>query len=265
MEGVGVRIYSDPACPWSWAAEPALARLRVGFGDGVAITYIMGGLARAFTRPAETARHWLDASAASGMPCDARLWLDDPPRSSYPACLGVVAAREQGLDGSLLRRCREGFAVERRRLDSTDALVDLARTVPGLDVARFRRALDSSAVVEAFGADLEQTRAAAPELRGDAPRVAFPSACFVGAEGVEHWAYDSWSPDAWHAAALAAGATPLPDAPPDPLTALRRLGPLATPEVAAVCGLPGPLAPARLWTLATEHRVRHDGGLWRAT
>src|SRR5215212_8120932 len=72
---VHVMYYTDPACPWSWAAEPALRRIQGEFGDGVAITYVMGGLAREFKRPVETAAHVLDASAASGMPVDARSWL----------------------------------------------------------------------------------------------------------------------------------------------------------------------------------------------
>ena len=49
---VHVIYYTDPACPWSWAAEPALRRIEGEFGDGVSITYVMGGLAREFSEPA---------------------------------------------------------------------------------------------------------------------------------------------------------------------------------------------------------------------
>ncbi len=52
MTAVQVTYYTDPACPWSWAAEPALRRLLSEFGDEVAITYVMGGLAREFRKPA---------------------------------------------------------------------------------------------------------------------------------------------------------------------------------------------------------------------
>jgi putative protein-disulfide isomerase len=62
----------------------------------------MGGLAREFRKPLETMHHALDACAASGMPVDARMWLDAPPRSSYPACHAVKAAAEQGRDGPYL-------------------------------------------------------------------------------------------------------------------------------------------------------------------
>src|SRR4051794_3744964 len=91
-------IYTDPACPWSWAAEPARLRFEARFGGELRIRLVMGGLAREFKRPVETMRHWIDAAAASGMPVDPRLWLDAPPRSSYPACIAVKAAAEQGLD-----------------------------------------------------------------------------------------------------------------------------------------------------------------------
>ena len=149
-------VYTDPACPWSWAAEPALRALETHFGDGLEVRFVMGGLAREFARPLETMRQWIDASAASGMPVDPRLWLDAAPRSSYPSCLAVKAAAEQGLDGAFLRRAREGFAYERRSLDSAEPLVELARTVPGLDVERFRVDLSSHAILEAFGADLDR-------------------------------------------------------------------------------------------------------------
>ena len=49
-------------------------------------------------------------------------------------------------------------------------------------------------------------------------------------------------------------------------SALRRFGSMATAEVAAVCDLPGPRAPAELWRLALEWRVRAErlgtGYLW---
>src|SRR3712207_7256103 len=68
-------VYTDPACPYSWAGEPAVRRLEAEFGDGLSLRFVMGGLAREFKRPLETMRHWIDAGAESGMPVDPRLWL----------------------------------------------------------------------------------------------------------------------------------------------------------------------------------------------
>jgi predicted DsbA family dithiol-disulfide isomerase len=41
-----VRFYSDPACPWSWAGEPALRRLLWEFEGELEVVWVMGGLAR---------------------------------------------------------------------------------------------------------------------------------------------------------------------------------------------------------------------------
>ena len=266
MGAVHVLYYTDPACPWSWAAEPGLRRLQVEFGDELAITYIMGGLAREFSRPLETMRHMFEAAEASGMPVDGRLWLDHPPASSYPACQAVKAAAEQRLDGPYLRVVREGLMVERRKLDTADALVDAARRVPGMDVARFEIDLRSHAIAELFAADLDRTRAAAPETHtGERLGVPLPSFEFRGDDGRVHGAYGETAPDALVAAAEAAGARRR-DGTPTVEEALRRFGRMATAEVAAVCDLPGPTAAAELWRLATEWRVRPQraltGELW---
>jgi putative protein-disulfide isomerase len=258
---VHVSYFTDPACPWSWAAEPALRRVLVEFGDDIAVTYVMGGLAREFRTPVETMRHVLDAAAASAMPTDPRLWLDAPPVSSYPACQAIKAAAEQGLDEPYLRVVREGLMVDRVKLDSADALIGAARRVPGLDVERFGIDLQSAATVEAFGADMDRARAAARE--GER-RVPFPSFEFRGEDGRAHWVYDSGELEQLRAAALAAGATPGPL--PAVLEAVARFGRIATPEVAAVCERPGPLAAAELWRLAAEWKVRAEraltGELW---
>jgi predicted DsbA family dithiol-disulfide isomerase len=48
MMTIGLRLYTDPACEWSWAMEPSLRRLLWEFGD------------------------------------DPRLWLENPISSTYP-------------------------------------------------------------------------------------------------------------------------------------------------------------------------------------
>jgi predicted DsbA family dithiol-disulfide isomerase len=256
-----VTYYTDPACPYSWAAEPALRRLQVEFAEGLAITYVMGGLAREFRKPLQTMRHVLDAASESGMPTDPRLWLDAPPSSSYPACQAVKAAAEQHLDGPYLRVVREGLMVDRLKLDNADALIDAARRVPAMDVERFAIDLRSHAIVEAFGADLERTRAAA---RDGEPRVPFPSFEVRGETDDVHWIYDSTDPAQLRQAALAAGGAS--QTLPDALGAVRRFARIATPEVAAVCDRPGPLAAADLWRLAADWQVRPEraltGDLW---
>jgi predicted DsbA family dithiol-disulfide isomerase len=260
---VEVLCVTDPADPWSWAAEPAVRRLEVEFAAEVAITYVMAGLAREFGAPAATARQVLDAAAASGMPADARLWLDGAPSSSYPACLAVKAAAEQRMAGPVLRALREGFMVDRRAQDSPGRLLEAVRGVPGLDLARFEVDLGSNAILEAFAADLDLARGSAPQ-DGTRP---LPAWRVRAAGGVERWLAGETGVGALRDAVLAAGAAPAAGGLPGPEEAVRRFGRVATAEVAAACDLPGARAPAELWRLALEWRLRPEpvagGELWR--
>jgi thioredoxin family protein len=190
------------------------------------------------------------------MPVDPRLWSQGPIRSTYPACMAVKAATEQGSEasGRYLRAVREGLMCFRRKLDSTEALVGEAHGA-GLDEARFRVDLDSNAIVEAFGVDLEAVRALDVEPT-PLPSYEVGSVRLFGPQSYERL----------RAAALEAGAR-LSNAPaPDVLTALGRFGRMAGIEVEAVCDLPGPRANAELWRLATEWRVKPvpvlTGMLW---
>jgi predicted DsbA family dithiol-disulfide isomerase len=246
-----VRYHTDPACPASWAAEPALRRLAIEFGADLSITYVMGGLAREYAAPhAARLLQWLEQSDRSGMPVDPRLWSEGPIASTYPACMAVKAAAEQGPDAEAryLRALREGLMCFRRKLDSKEALVQEARGA-GLDVPRFRIDLDSHAIVEAFGADLDATRAHPCEL----------PFLVVGERVLDPG-------DDLRGAVAEAGAHPAGEGAPDVLGALGRFGRMAGAEIEAVCDLPGPRANAELWRLAAEWRVKPlrvlTGTLW---
>lgn len=244
---VAVTYLTDPWCPWSWAAEPKLRRLGTEFAGQLAITYVIAGMADAGVQP----RAWLEAAARSGMPADPRGVMDAPPAATQPAGLAVKAVAEQGDPGPYLRRLREAIFCERRRPDRGEALLELARDVePALDVGTLAIAFGSNGPVEALGADLARAagRRAVLEIDGAAVDAGAPYA-------------------GWRAAALAAGGEPA-GSPLGVEAALRSLGPCATAEVAEVCDLPGPRAPAELWRLALEWRARPravlGGELWSA-
>lgn len=272
-----VRYYTDPACSASWGAEPALRKLMVEFGSDLQVTWVMGGLAREYSGDLRwLVVEWLEAAQRSRMPIDPLMWTESPIQSTYPACMAVKAASDQAPDGGYgyLRALREGLCCFRRKLDTTEALVEEARRV-GLDVERFRIDLASHGTVEAFGADLEETRSVPEEARargavreahGSGERLVFPSACFIAEDGTRHWVLGDESYEPLREAALAAGAKPVADAPPSVVDALQRFGRMATVEVEAVCDLPGPRAAAELWRLASEWRVRPvrvlTGELW---
>jgi putative protein-disulfide isomerase len=259
-----------------------LRRLQWEFGDSLSFTWVMGGLARDYTAHRDVypwlVTHWLEVASETRMPIDPLLWKEGPIASTYPACMAVKAAQEQALDGGYgyLRTLREGLLCFRRKLDTTEALVEAAREA-GLGVERFRIDLQSNAIVEAFGYDLEATRDVPDEVRaagravdahGSGDRLPFPSLAFAGEDGVEHGVYGVAGYDELRAAAVAAGALPRgdPSDRPGVLDALRRFGRMATREVEEVCGLPEPRAQAELWRLAADWQVRPvrvlTGWLW---
>jgi len=168
MMTVQVRFYTDPACPWSWAAEPALRRLMWEFEEELEFVWVMGGLARSYERAnlLDVVSQWLEDADAGGMPCDPRIWTKNPLDSTYPACKASKAAAEQGPEVAyrFLRTLREGIMFERRKLDDDGSLIDAAERA-GIDSERFAAALHSPASEEAFDADLEEVRDPPQEAR----------------------------------------------------------------------------------------------------
>ena len=252
---VKATYYTDPFCPWCWATEPAVRRLQSEFD--VELEFVIAGLAREVD--AEFAQHeveqTLEAAAASGQPADARVWLHDPPRSSYPAGIAFHAVAEHGDPAPFLRRVREAVYLERRRMDSADSLLEAIREAGGPQVD-----LSSDAHLERFAADLERARTIPEEHKSPKGRAPLPTLA-IG----DVWVAGDWEWEKWGAAAEQAGAQPLGELP-DVEGAVRRFGSITTAEVATVTGLPAPRAAADLWRLAMEHRVtarRVPGGeLW---
>ena len=208
------------------------------FDGELSVTYVVKDLSRHWTDLPEFAAEWLEASARDGQPADPRALLEDPPSASSPAGLAIKAVAEQGDAGPFLRRLREAIFLERFKADRGDGLFALAREVGGLDLERLDIAFRSNATVEALAADHER-----------AAGVGIPAIAVAGGEPVGDVAR-------WRETLLAAGLSPSPL--PDVSAALQRFGRMTTPEVAAVCDLPGPRAPAELWRLALEWRVRAD-------
>ena len=275
---IQVRVVTDPACAWSWGTEPKLRRLFWELGDGIDVRWVMGGMARTVGgEQAERYRRvWLDVAAESAMPLDPRIWTQGGISSTYPACQAVVAACEQGAEagGRYLRLLREGLMYERRRLDNPDALLAFAGPA-GLDVERFEIDLRSNAIVERFGAQLDEARRIPDQAQaegatgctGPIERVTFPSLTFLDAAGEPHGVY-GWQPyELYLDAARAAGAEVPADPPrPQPLEVIERFGRCATAEIEAVTGRPRVVVEAELWPLAREWRLKAvpalTGTLW---
>ncbi|HMA26461.1 MAG: DsbA family oxidoreductase [Solirubrobacterales bacterium] len=283
---VQVRFYTDPACPWSWAAEPALRRLMWEFEGDLEFAWVMGGLARRYGREyrdeeggigngpdcfADLISHWLEVAANGLMPTDPRVWTESPLTSTYPACQAVKAAAEQGWEAGYryLRVLREGIMFERRKLDHADALIAAAGPAR-IDRDRFEVDLRSHAITEAFGGDLDEVRNPPEEAREAGAvrrtegheRLSFPSALFTGEDGSRRGVWGgARSHPALRDAALAAGARQVNEGALGPVEAVRRFGRCATRELEILAEKPLPVLEAELWALARDWKLRPVRGL----
>lgn len=286
MMTVQVRFYTDPACPWSWAAEPALRRLMWEFEGDLEFAWVMGGLARRYGREyrdeeggigngpncfADLISHWLEVAANGLMPTDPRVWTESPLTSTYPACQAVKAAAEQGWEAAYryLRGLREGIMFERRKLDHADALIAAAGPAR-IDRDRFEVDLRSHAITEAFGGDLDEVRNPPEEAREAGAvrrtegheRLSFPSALFTGEDGSRRGVWGgARSHPALREAALAAGARQVNEGALGPVEAVRRFGRCATRELEILAEKPLPVLEAELWALARDWKLRPVRGL----
>lgn len=172
---VEVEYFTDPLCCWSWAIEPQWRRLRYELGTQLAWRYRMGGMIQdwdsygdpvnSIHRPSQMGPLWYQVREMSGMPLEHRLWVEDPPRSSYPACAAVKAAELQSPEAAeaYLRRLREATMLRRMNVARPETLQQLADelTEDGrveFDAARFAADLHSRPALDAFREDLRRGR-----------------------------------------------------------------------------------------------------------
>jgi putative protein-disulfide isomerase len=170
-----VTYFTDPLCVWSWAFEPVWRRLLQAYEGRIRWRYAMGGMIPSWRdyrdplnhveRPVHMGAFFRQAAEIGGVPIADRIWVDDPPSSSYPSCVAVKAAELQSLEaGDLyLQRVREALMAQGRNVARRQVLLDVATELGGdrpdaFSAIRFERDLDSAAAREAFRSDLNAAR-----------------------------------------------------------------------------------------------------------
>lgn len=171
---VEIVFYTDPLCCWSWGFEPQWRKLRYEFEGNLSWRYCMGGLipswknysdaTNSVSRPIQMGPIWMEASHNSGMPINSRIWVQDPPASSYPACIAVKCAEGQSVEAGekYLRMLREAVMLKGRNISQLSVLVDLATELADhvkFNVDLFRQDLKNDTGLEAFRKDLLETQA----------------------------------------------------------------------------------------------------------
>src|SRR4051794_16943724 len=173
MAPLEITLFTDPACPFAFSAEPVRWRLRWHYGDGLRWTVRMIVLTREAGEAERLAEGAPTLQGRHGMPIDPRPY--PRPVSSEPACRAVVAARlyAPARAEALLRRLR--VRVMQHGLLDDPALIDGAAGEAGLDPAQLRRWCASPDVAGALEADATAARAPLPPARALDHKLGGPS------------------------------------------------------------------------------------------
>jgi putative protein-disulfide isomerase len=138
---VDITYYTDPLCCWSWAMETSWQKLLSTLRDEINYRYCMAGMLpswdayhdtlNAVTRPVQMGPVWMHARQMSGVPINDRIWITDPPASSYPACIAVKCAEMQSrmLGEKYLYKLREAVMMNGQNIAKTEVLQSIATTL----------------------------------------------------------------------------------------------------------------------------------------
>ncbi len=262
MPSVAVTEYTDPGCPFAFSAEPHRWRLRWLFGEQ--LTWELRLVVLALTREEYAAKGFTPEKAAEGakglhdrygMPMDEE--IKAAVAATAPACRAVIAARLHAPEQEwlLLRRLRH-LAFAGGMLDDPQ-LIAQAGTDVGLDATALAGWVDGADVEAALREDMRLARdptEAALALKGklastpdDGWRYTCPSYELAGAG--EAFSAPGMQSALTYETALANIAPTLERrAEPDDVAEVLAWAqvPLATQEVAEICGTTREVAGERL-------------------
>jgi predicted DsbA family dithiol-disulfide isomerase len=273
---VCITEYTDPGCPWAYSAEPFRRRLSWLYGERLEWRLRMVGLAespeeyldRGFT-PERQSSAFAMIAREHGMPIDTS--VRSRMAATVPACRAIVAAKLHAPDRArrLLRRLRVRH-FSGQLLDEPQTIADAA-TDAGIDPGELERWTAGDDVEEALREDMTAARHPIPAACvlddklanwSGGRRYTCPSYEIVRVSDGVKIAVPGFQPFAVYDV-VTANLVPDVDrrSPPDSVEeVLRWTGtPLATKEVAVVCGIDPADARERLGRVADEQHVGADG------
>ncbi|MEJ1355265.1 MAG: DsbA family protein [Candidatus Sedimenticola sp. (ex Thyasira tokunagai)] len=158
----------DPMCSWCWAFRPIWLELVRSLPATVTPRRLLGGLAVDSDEPMpKTMQSYLQKTwrtieqQVPGAVFNFDFWeLCQPRRSTWPACRGVIAAREQGLafEEPMIEAIQHGYYLHARNPSDSGTLMAMAQEI-GLDGDRFAEQLQSAATRRRLEREMAQGRA----------------------------------------------------------------------------------------------------------
>jgi putative protein-disulfide isomerase len=175
-KGVGMEVifYTDPLCCWSWAMQSQWKQFQGELKGSFNLNYKMAGLLPSWNhfndeinsirKPVQMGPEWMHARAVSGAQINDRIWITDPPASSFPACIAVKCAALQSPEfgAGYLFLVQEAVMLKNMNISKTEVLLKLAegfsRSRHNFNLFKFREDLLGEAGREAFRKDLQECK-----------------------------------------------------------------------------------------------------------
>jgi len=170
--GVHITVYADPLCCWSWAMQPVLTEVKKELGKKARWELKMCGLisswsnfhdeVNSISRPAQMGPLWMHAGHIANRSIQHQVWVNDPPTTSYPACVAVKSVQLQSpeLGEVYFKLLTDTCMGEGRNIARQSVLFDIAKQlaldVPGFDFRKFEDDYKGNNGMDAFRSDLAE-------------------------------------------------------------------------------------------------------------
>lgn len=169
-----ITYYTDPLCCWSWGFEPQWRKLVYQLRGKLRYRYAMAGLLpdwkyfhdslNSVSRPLQMGPVWMHAKELSRMPVNYKIWMTDPPSSSYPACVAVKCAELQSATAAeqYLRMLREAVMIHEQNISKKEVLLEIAQALAhrddSFDWGKLKADIGKDECLEAFRADVQEVK-----------------------------------------------------------------------------------------------------------
>jgi len=143
----------DPMCSWCWGFREQWHKLQIALTDKVNIEYVLGGLAPDTNQlmpmgMQKTIKEtWQKIQQEiPGVNFNFDFWkLNQPRRSTYPACRAIIAARKQQPESALkmLLAIQQAYYLQAKNPSDIDVLISLAEKI-GLNAVLFASEINAA-------------------------------------------------------------------------------------------------------------------------
>jgi putative protein-disulfide isomerase len=169
---VKINFYTDPLDCWSYAFEKHWEELLHRYNDEIEYRYVLCGMIpdwktysdpmNSVSKPIQMGPVWMHASEVTHVKMKYSLWHEDPPSSSYPACIAVKTAGLQSdrAEKLFLNAVRSACMNDGLNIAKQSVLISLAENLKDdhFDPTRFKEDWSKQKGLEPFRADLQKAR-----------------------------------------------------------------------------------------------------------